>query len=262
MLKGKNLSMPDKKRIVVTGAAAGMGAAAARQLVERGVSVLAVDRNEAGLAALTATARGPGELVTAVADLTDANAVQGYVDLALNRWGGLDGAFHIAGWEGNLKPFAEQDLNEFDLCMAANARTVWYGMKAILPVLLQAGGGSIVNTGSYAAIRGGRFTAAYAASKHAVVGLSKSVAVEYGAANIRVNVVAPGTMDTRMARAMAATISPDDPQAGLKVMTDRIPRRKMGTPEEVAAVGVWLLTEAPDHLSGQVIPVDGARSAG
>jgi NAD(P)-dependent dehydrogenase (short-subunit alcohol dehydrogenase family) len=153
-------------------------------------------------------------------------------------------------------------MDEFDRCMTANARSVWYGMKAMLPVLLAGGGGTFVNTGSYAAIRGGRFTAAYAASKHAVVGLTKSVAVEYAALNIRANVVAPGTMDTRMARSMAATINPADPAAGLQLMTDRIPRRKMATPEEVAEVGIWLLTEAPAHLSGQVIPVDGARSAG
>ncbi len=255
--------MKPNARYVVTGAAGGMGAVAARLLAAKGARVLCVDRDEAGLARTKADlASSGGEIVTCVADLEKVDDVLRYVDVGVKAWGGLDGAFHIAGWEGHLKKFGDQQMDEFDRCMAANARSVWYGMKAILPVLLDGGGGSIVNTGSYAAIRGGRFTAAYAASKHAVVGLTKSVAVEYGALGIQVNLVAPGTMDTRMARSMAATINPEDPAAGLRTMTERIPRRKMATPEEVASVGVWLLTEAPAHLSGQVIPVDGARSAG
>jgi NAD(P)-dependent dehydrogenase (short-subunit alcohol dehydrogenase family) len=253
----------ENRSYVITGAAGGMGAVAARLLVERGLKVLGVDRDAKGLDKLKSDLSGmKGEVLTCVADLEKADDVLRYVDLGVKTWGKLDGAFHIAGWVGSLKPFADAGMDEFDRVMAANTRSVWYGMKALFPVFLANGGGVIVNTGSYAAIRGGRFTAAYASAKHAIVGLSRAVAVEYAASNIRVNVVAPGTMDTSMARTMAATISPSDPDAGLRRMIERIPRQKMATTLEVAQVGVWLLLDAPAHLSGQVIPVDGARSAG
>lgn len=255
--------MQASDRIIVTGAAGGMGTAACRLLTARGARVLAVDRDAGGLRRLGEALSGAGgELVTRTADLEVFDEVAGYVDLAVERWGGVDGAFHIAGAEGDLKPMVEAGIEAFDEMMAANARSVWYGIKALLPVFLRQGGGAVVNTGSYGSIRGGRFTSAYAAAKHAVVGLSRCLAVEYGHANIRCNVVAPGSMDTRMARAMAARISPDDPEAGLRRMQERIPRGRMAQPEEVASVGVWLLLDAPAHLSGQVIPVDGARSAG
>lgn len=253
----------NEKRFVVTGAAGGMGSAACRMLTARGARVVAVDRDAEGLERLGQELAGTGgELLTYVADLTRFEDVAGYVDLAVKSWGGVDGAFHIAGSNGALKPMVEADIDEFDRMIAINARSVWYSMKAVLPTFLKQGGGAIVNTGSYAAIRGGRFTAAYASAKHALVGLTRCMAVEYGPANIRCNMVAPGTMDTRMAWEMAATISPADPAAGLRTMTGRIPKGRMARPEEVASVGVWLLLDAPEHLSGQVIPVDGARSAG
>lgn len=252
-----------RRAAIVTGAAGGMGSAAVRILVERGLDVFCVDRDEPGLEKLRASMPpGPGAVHLHVADLTQAPEVAGYVEEVVSRGQQIAGAFHVAGWEGSLRRFVDADIDEFDTAMAANARSVWYGMKYLVPALIAQGGGAIVNTGSYAAIRGGRFTSAYAAAKHALVGLSRSVAIENAALNVRVNVVAPGTMDTRMAWSMAATISPDDPAAGLKVMTERIPRQRMATPQDLAKVGVWLLLDAPEHLSGQVIPVDGARSAG
>jgi 3alpha(or 20beta)-hydroxysteroid dehydrogenase len=251
------------KRIIVTGSAGGMGSVACRLLAGRGANIVAVDRDAKRLEQVARELSGVGgEVLTAVADVSNYRDVAAYVDLALGTWGGVDGAFHIAGDAGRLKSFAEADLEEFDEMIASNARSVWYGMKALLPVFLNQGGGAIVNTGSYAAIRGGRFTAAYAAAKHAVVGLTRCMAVEYGGVNIRCNVVAPGSMDTPMAREMAAKISPGDTEAGLRRMAERIPKGRMARTDEVASVGVWLLLDAPEHLSGQVIPVDGARSAG
>lgn len=255
--------MQSSKRIVVTGAAGGMGMAACRQLAARGANVLAVDRNAEGLKRLESELAGSrGEFITATAELEKFDDVRGYVDLAVKSWGGLDGAFHLAGLAGELSPFVDAEIEEFDHMMAINARSVWYGMKALVPVFLKQGGGAIVNTGSYVAQRGGRFISAYAAAKHAVVGLTRCVAIEYAAANVRVNVICPDSTDTPMARAMATRLSPNDLEAGLRIMSDRIPRKQMGMPEEVAEVGVWLLLDAPAHLTGQVIPVDGARSAG
>lgn len=251
------------KRIVVTGAAGGMGLAACRQLAARGAHVLAVDRNADGLQKLKEELSGStGEILTFAADLQKLDDVNAYVDLGVKSWGGLDGAFHLAGVAGELSPFVEADIEDFDLMMALNARHVWYGMKALVPLFLKQGGGVIVNTGSYVANRGGRFISAYAAAKHAVVGLTRCVAIEYASSNIRVNVICPDSTDTPMARSMATRLSPDDIEAGLRIMSERIPRKQMAMPEEVSEVGVWLLLDAPAHLSGQVIPVDGARSAG
>jgi meso-butanediol dehydrogenase / (S,S)-butanediol dehydrogenase / diacetyl reductase len=250
------------RNVVVTGAAGGMGREAVRQLAQRDVNVLCVDRDEPALKQLEQDLPAEtGELDFSVADVTRLADVQGYVDRAVRRWGGLDGAFHIAGWEGAMVSFEETDVEAFDELIAVNARSVWYGMKCVVPHLLDRGGGAIVNTGSYVAFHGTPRTAAYGAAKHAVVGMTRGVAVELASRDVRVNVVAPGAMDTRMQRTLWQNTNPDDPEKGKAAVLARTPRGKLADPAEVAAVGVWLLLDAPAHLTGQVIPVDGARSA-
>lgn len=250
------------KSVIVTGAAGGMGGEAIRQLAKRDVNVLCVDRDEASLESLSSEIGQPaGDIDFCVADVSQLSEVQGYVDRAVKRWGGLNGVFHIAGFEGEMVPFEDTDIDAFDSLMAVNARSVWYGMKCAVPHLLEAGGGSIVNTGSYVAFHGTPRTAAYAAAKHAVVGMTRGAAVELAARDVRINVVAPGAMDTRMIRTLWQNTDPEDLARGMAATLSRIPRGKLADPAEVASVGVWLLLDAPLHLTGQIIPVDGARSA-
>lgn len=249
------------KNVIVTGAAGGMGSSAIRQLVERGVNVLCVDRDAEALRQLEeGLPTTESDVDFCVADVSQLEDVRRYVAQAAARWDGLDGVFHLAGWEGGMVPFLDTDIDMFDVLMGINARSVWYGMKTILPHLLARGGGSIVNTGSYVASHGTPRTAAYGAAKHAVVGMSRGLAIEHAADDVRVNVLAPGATDTRMIRTLWANTDPADPTSGMAKTVSRIPRGKLGTPDEVAQVGVWLLIDAPRHMTGQIVGVDGGRS--
>jgi NAD(P)-dependent dehydrogenase (short-subunit alcohol dehydrogenase family) len=255
--------MAATRSYIVTGAGGGMGSAAVRQLAERGVNVLAVDWKPDGLERLAAELEGSAaELVTATADVGSAEDVQRYTEQAVSSFGGIDGVFNIAGvGTGEFKPLAEVSNETYDEVMRINARSVWLGMKYALPHLVARGGGTIVNTGSHLAWHAAPTFSAYCASKHAVIGMTKAVALEYGLQNVRANIVCPSAMDTAMGQEAAEGIDPEDPSVGWQVMIDQSANGRVGRPEETAAVGVWLLLDAPDHVSGVVFPVDGAQAA-
>ena len=252
----------DERAFVVTGAGRGMGRAAVGLLLERGVNVLAVDRDADLLDdALKGWSAQPGIVETVTADVSVASDVQGYVQFAVERFGRLSGMFNIAAILGDFGLLHDDTEENFDRVMAVNAKSVWLGMKHGVPLLLDGGGGAIVNTGSHLAWHGGELLGAYTAAKHAVVGLTKSVAIEYGKRNIRANVVAPASMITKMGEDTEAGYNPDDPAAARRAFEASSPNGRIGRPEEAAAVGVWLLLDAPAHVNGTVIPVDGGRGA-
>ena len=142
-----------------------------------------------------------------------------------------------------------------------NTKSVWLGMKYAIPELIARGGGAIVNTGSYLAWHGCELLGPYNASKHALVGLTKTAAIEYGPHNIRVNIICPGSMDTPMNDDTAAGFNPKDPQAGHKQLAANTVTGRVSMPEEVATVGVFLLLDAPIQMTGTIVPVDGGYSA-
>jgi 3alpha(or 20beta)-hydroxysteroid dehydrogenase len=247
---------------IVTGAAGGMGGAAVRILAARGMNVLAVDRDDAAVKTAVASL-GAGDRVAAVAADVSLDAdVAGFVAEAVRRWGGLDGIFNIAGiGVQHYVPLADVPVGDFDEIMAINARSVFLGMKHALPHLVARGGGTIVNTGSHLAWHAAPTFSGYCASKHAVLGLTKAVALEYGARNVRANIVCPSAMDTRMGEEAAVGMRPDDPAAGWKILTDQAANGRVARAEEAALAGVWLLADAPAHVTGIVFPVDSAQSA-
>lgn len=253
----------DTRNFIVTGAAGGMGSAATRQLLERGHHVLAVDLNADVLEELANKLNGSsGQLEVFAADVSEDDDAQAYVAAAVNRFGGLDGIFNIAGvGTGEYKVLAEVSNATYDRVMKINARSAWLGMKYTIPHLIARGGGAIVNTGSHLAWHAAPTFSAYVASKHAVIGMSKAAALEYGRNNIRVNVVCPSAMETAMGEEAAHGIDPDDPRVGWQVMIDQSANGRVARPDEAAAAGVWLLLDAPEHISGIIVPVDGAQSA-
>ncbi|MGH2940239.1 MAG: SDR family NAD(P)-dependent oxidoreductase [Solirubrobacterales bacterium] len=245
--------------VIVTGAAGGIGRAAVRLLAAEGVIVVAVDREEEQLQAAAAAAGG--SVKTVVADVASEAEVERYVSYAMSLGRGLDGVFNLAGFGGEFSNIGEASTENYDEVMTVNAKSVWLSMKHTIQALVETGGGTIVNTGSYLAIRGQGFTSAYAASKHAVVGMTKSVALEYAQQNVRAHVICPASTDTPMIREMMAVVA-EDPNEGERITVERQPNKRLADPEEPASVGVWLLLHAPTHLSGTVIPIDGGRSAG
>ena len=249
------------KTVIVTGAAGGMGLEVLRILAQQDVNVACVDLDESRLSqAIAGLGKTRGEFLAFGADVSDEAAVRRYVGKTVEVLGGLQGIFNIAGVEGELLPVREATVENFDRVMGINARSVFLNMKHGAPHLIDAGGGAVVSTGSYLATRGVPLCGPYGASKHAIVGLTKSFALEMAEHNVRANVVAPGAMDTRMIRAMFEAISDDTGEAEAK-MVQAIPQRRMADPREAAAAGVWLLLDAPSHITGQVLRVDGGLSA-
>jgi NAD(P)-dependent dehydrogenase (short-subunit alcohol dehydrogenase family) len=247
---------------IVTGAAGGMGSAAVELMLARQARVLAVDYDGDLLAEQAQKwASLGGEVHTHVADVSSAADVSAAVEHAVRLYDGLAGIFSIAAILGEFAEVADSTEENYDRVMAVNAKSVWLGMRYALPAMLAGGGGAIVNTGSHLAWHGGEKLAAYTAAKHAIIGLTKSVAIEYGRRNVRANVVSPASMVTQMGLDTEAGYNPEDPAAARKLFEDSSPNGRIGLPGEPAATGVWLLLDAPRHINGIVIPVDGGRGA-
>ena len=253
---------PMSINVVVTGAAGGLGTCVVELLVARSVNVLAVDRDAAALERLVSRSRDAvGEVRPLVADVGDEAAVENFMREGATAWAGLDGVFNIAGIVGEIAPLVDSSTAGFEEVMRVNAISVWLTMKYALPHLVARGGGAIVNTGSYAAWHGFERVAPYIASKHAVVGLTKTAALEYGRFNIRVNVLCPASMDTQMNSFTEAGLKPKGTEHATPSDAEVAATGRISRPEEVAAVGVFLLLDAPVQMTGAIVPVDGGMSA-
>jgi NAD(P)-dependent dehydrogenase (short-subunit alcohol dehydrogenase family) len=242
---------------IVTGGGGAIGGAACAGLAERGFAVLVVDLDLAAAEAVAARIVAAGGTASAcAADVSDEDAVAAYVRACVKRHGAPRAFFNNAAAEGAIAPISDYPTDVFDRTLAINVRGVFLGLKHVIPAM-RAAGGSIVNTASQAGIRGVAGLSAYSASKHAVVGLSRGAALEE-APGIRVNCLAPGPTDTRMMADIEQTVRDQggDPSG----FVDRIPAGRYGRPEEIAAAAVWLLADAPDFLTGAVVPVDGAMT--
>jgi 3alpha(or 20beta)-hydroxysteroid dehydrogenase len=252
----------DGKAIIVTGAGSGIGRASAVALGRLGARLLLVGRNVKALEESAAEVHATGASAhVAAADVSKAADVRKFVDHAMERFGAIDGLFNNAGIEGPVAHLAEYSEEAFDEVFAINVRGVFLGLRYVLPVMLAKGKGAIVNTGSLASERGLPGTGAYNASKHAVVGLTRTAAAEVGPKGIRVNAVLPGMVDTRMLRSIAGKIFDGDVENGLRKMVQVAPLRRYGQPEEIAAVVCFLLSDAASFVNGVAWAADGGALA-
>ena len=255
------------KVAVITGATGGIGQAAARLFAEEGARVALVDLDETALREVAGSI-GEDRASYTVADVTQPGQTQGYVNEAVNRWGGIDVLLANAGIEGTLSPITEYPVEMFDRVMAVNVRGVWLGIKYVVPVMRERGGGSIVITSSTAGISGTPEMSAYNTSKHAVIGLMRTASLEGAPFGIRVNTVNPAPIETRMMRSIEEmrVAALDDSSATVKVakqtFADRIPLQRYGDPAEVARLMLFLSSDDSSFCTGGVYMVDGGRSAG
>jgi len=247
------------KAAVVTGAAAGFGLAVSARLAADGARVVMVDW---AADQLHAAADKLGQLAV-VADVSKEADVDAYVQAAVSAHGRIDLFRNNAGIEGTMAPMTELSVDDFDRVWAVNARGVFMGLRAVLKVMKPQGSGVIVNTASMAAIKGAATFSPYIASKHAVLGLTKSAALEGGPFGIRVNCVAPGHIDTRMARDLTRQINPDDPDGVFASVSASVPLYgRYGTATEVANLVLFLLSDEAEYISGSLHLIDGALNAG
>lgn len=243
----------EDKVVLLVGASTGIGVDAARVFAEEGASVMLAARSTDALEQLSSELTAAGHEVGFVtADVASPADVARMVDATVERFGRLDGAFNNAGitQTGMLHEVSEED---FDRIMAVNVKGVWLCLREQLRVMRAAGRGAIVNTSSVGGYKGSSGFGVYQATKHAVIGLTRTAAHDNGPAGVRVNVVAPGPTDTAMIRSM--------PPEMLQQRINAMPLRKIATGAEVGNAAAWLLSDRASHVSGVVLPVEGGFTA-
>jgi len=239
---------------LVTGAASGMGRVTAKAFAEAGAVLVLIDRDEEKLRAtareITATGR---QAITLAGDVSDEQLAKAAVDRALAEFGRLDMAYNNAGILGPMCPLTEETGEGYDAVNAVNLRGIWTFLKHELIQMKKQGSGAIVNCSSLGGLVGLPGRAAYHATKHGVIGLTKSAALDVAALGIRVNAICPGCIDTPMGEAI-------DP-AAMKEFLKEQPIGRMGTSEEIAAAVLWLCSPASSFVLGVALPVDGGFTA-
>jgi NAD(P)-dependent dehydrogenase (short-subunit alcohol dehydrogenase family) len=246
----------DGKVAFVTGAASGIGRATALAFAREGANVVVADIDQRGSQDTAGAIEDlGGQALAVVCDVTRSEDVQTALTRTVERFGRLDYAFNNAGAEQRPKLTADVTEEEWDRIITINLRSVFLCLKYEIPLMLQRGGGAIVNTSSGAGIKVFGRGAAYAAAKHGVVGLTKDAALDYASSNIRINVICPGIIDTEMM---------DRFTGGTPEERDRViaqePIGRMGRPDEIAATVVWLCSDAASFVTGHAMVADGGQT--
>jgi NAD(P)-dependent dehydrogenase (short-subunit alcohol dehydrogenase family) len=263
---GETHLMPDRIRLdgrvaVVTGAAGVIGTATMRLLAERGARIVAVDRKPQELQTAVRDLPASAQALAITADVTSEDDVAEYVRTAVDKFGTIDVFYNNAGIEGDIAPITRYSLETFRKVIDVNVVGVFLGLKHVLPVMLKQNKGSIINTASIAGLIGSPEVAVYSASKHAVIGLTKSAAQECSATGVRVNCVCPGLIDSRMLSAIIEGRNPGNTPVPNDKIVERIPARRLGLASEVASVVAFLASDEASYVSGSAYTVDGGRTA-
>lgn len=243
------------KVAIITGASRGIGAATARTFAVEGAAVVLAARDEQALVALAREISAAGGRALAVpTDVGDPASVANLIQRALDAYGRLDAAFNNAAGFHRPTPLADVAVEDYDRAVRVNLRGVFLCMKYEITAMLAGGGGAIVNMSSTAGLSGVRGMSSYAATKHGVIGLTKSAALDYAERGIRVNAVAPGPILTERLGSLSDEVRAPVARA--------VPMRRIGQPGEVAAAVAWLCSDQASFITGATVTIDGGRLSG
>jgi len=241
------------KVMLVTGGGSGIGRATALKLAQEGATVMIADYVQEGGERIVKMIKDSGGTASSIqADVSQAAQVEAIVVKAVQAYGRIDGAFNNAGIEGRMATTVDTSEENFDRTIAINLKGVWLCMKYEIPQMLRQGGGAIVNTASVAGLVGIERLPAYNASKHGVVGLTRTAALEYATKNIRVNCVCPGAIRTPMTERIIDSGGMSEQEA---IAAEPVGR--WGKPEEIAQGVVWLLSDLASFVTGHPMTIDG-----
>ena len=248
------------KRALITGGASGIGRATAKLFAREGAAVAIADLDEPGGEAVVQTIRDAGgQAIHVLCNVSQAADCQRAVRLTVDELGGLDILFNNAGIIRRATVLKTSE-DEWDRVMAVNVKSVFLMSRYAIPVMEEAGGGAIINTGSGWGLVGGANAASYCASKGAVVNMTRAMAIDHGRGNIRVNCLCPGDTDTGMLRDEARQLGVPDTEFLAEAATR--PLGRVGTPEDIAQAALYLVSDAASFVTGAVLVVDGGGLAG
>ncbi|GKW47236.1 SDR family NAD(P)-dependent oxidoreductase [Planococcus sp. NCCP-2050] len=238
---------------IITGGGSGLGQATALRLAKDGINIAIVDVNEKGGNETVEMVKELGpDAFFIKADVSKSEDVKNYVDQTLAHFGSIEYFFNNAGISGSGKYFMETEIKEIEQIVGINLMGALYGVRYVAEAMLKNGGGSIVNTASSAGVIGQDSVVTYSATKHGIVGLTKSMVAEYAKDGLRVNAIAPGPTETPMVKAFYEA----NPEMKANA-TAGIPQKRLGTAEEVAELVAFLLTSKARYINGEVISIDG-----
>lgn len=247
-----DLHLKDKV-VIITGAASGIGAASALAFAKEGAKVVVADVvKEAGEKIVAQILIEKGEAIFVKCDVSSEDDVKNLVSSTVKKFGRIDCAFNNAGIEGETQDTSSCTNENWQKTMDINLKGIWLCMKYEIPEMLKAGGGSIVNCSSIAGVVGFEGMPAYVASKHGVLGLTQTAALEYATKNIRVNAICPGVIDTPMIK--RATHGNETEK---NAFIEGEPVHRMGRPEEIASAALWLCSDASSFITGHPLVADG-----
>lgn len=254
------MSRLEAKVAVITGGAGEIGLTAGKLFAQEGAKVLLVDLNENVLKKSVQSIKGDAADYV-VADVTQAEEVQHYVQTAFDRYGSIDVFLNNAGIEGVVRPIPDYPIDVFDKVMAVNVRGVWLGLKYMIPEMQRHGGGSIIITSSLAGIKGSPLVSAYIASKHAIIGIMRTAALECAETSIRINTVNPAPIESPMMRRLEEGLMPDSLEEAKSAFQQMMPTKRYGLPEDVAQLMLFLASDESRYCTGGIYVVDGGASA-
>jgi len=248
------------KAVLITGASGGIGQAAAKRLAEEGARLVLLDRDDSAISAMAAMFHD--RAIGIAGDVSTESSMEEAVSKGLATFGRIDAAFLNAATEGVVAPIEKARLEDFDRVLKVNVRGPFIGLQKLFPVMKRQGGGSIVITSSTAGLRGSPNLAPYITSKHAVLGLMRTAAIEGAPFGIRVNTLHPGPIDTAMIRSIEEGYAPGNRDAARRASLARIPLKRYGTSDEVAALLAYVLSDEAGFSTGSAFSIDGGIMAG